>query len=65
MLHLSDKNKYDFSDRFSANLPESDSALSTIFISTSNRDFEKAKEEVALTNGLDYVFFSGFFIRNN
>lgn len=55
-LHLADKKKYDFSGRFSKNLPETDSTLSTIFISTNNQDFEKAKEEVALTNGLDSVF---------
>ncbi len=60
LLPLADKNKYHFSGRFSANLPETDSTLSTVFISTNNRDFEKAKEEVALTNGLDSVFFKLF-----
>ncbi len=53
---LVDKNKYNFSGRYSTNPPETDSSLSTIFISTINRDVEKAKEEVALTNGLDSVF---------
>ncbi|MDI1321403.1 MAG: Cache sensor protein [Algoriphagus sp.] len=56
LLHLVDTGKYDFSGRFSTNIPETDSTLSTIFISTNNRDFVKAKEEVALTNGLDSVF---------
>lgn len=56
LLPLADKKKYEFSGRFSKNLPETDSTLSTIFISTNNHDFEKAKVEVALTNGLDSVF---------
>ncbi len=60
LLPLAEKGKYHFYGRFSANLPETDSTLSTVFISTNNRDFEKAKEEVALTNGLDSVFFKLF-----
>lgn len=56
LLPLIDNSKYQFKGGFSTNRPESDTALSTIFISTQNLDFEKAKEEVALTNGLDSVF---------
>ena len=56
LLPLADKYKYELSNRISTNLPETDSTLSTIFISTINQDFEKAKEEVELTNGLDSVF---------
>lgn len=60
LLPLADENKYELSSRISTNLPETDSTLSTIFISTINEDFEKAKEEVALTNGLDSVFSKVF-----
>ncbi len=60
LLLLADRNKYQFRGRFSSNLPETDSTLSTIFISTKNLDFERAKEEVYLTNGLDSVFFNLF-----
>lgn len=60
LLLLADRNKYQFRGRLSSNLPETDSTLSTIFISTKNLDFERAKEEVYLTNGLDSVFFNLF-----
>lgn len=56
LLPLADREKYTFQSRYSTNIPGTDSNLSTIFISTHNLDFEKAKEEVALTNGLDSVF---------
>ena len=56
LLPLADKNKYELSSRISSNQPETDSTLSTIFISTLNQDLEKAKEEVGFTNGLDSVF---------
>lgn len=56
LLPLADKSKYVFSGHISTNLPETDSSLSTIFISTSQQDIQKAKEEVALTNGLDSLF---------
>ena len=60
LLPFVDRNKYQFQGGFSSNLPETDSTLSTIFISTKNLDFEKAKEEVYLTNGLDSVFLNLF-----
>lgn len=56
LLPLVDKTKYQFNGRYSTNTPDSDTTLSTIFISTHNLNLEKAKEEVALTNGLDSVF---------
>jgi hypothetical protein len=61
LLSLAGENKYELSSRISTNLPETDSTLSTIFISTINQDLEKAKEEVALTNGLDSVFSQLFY----
>lgn len=60
LLPLVDKRKYELSRRISTNPPETDSTLSTIFISTINQDLDKAKEEVALTNGLDSVFMRLF-----
>lgn len=56
LLPLIDTTKYQFIGGYSTNHPESDTTLSTIFISTQNLNLEKAKEEVALTNGLDSVF---------
>jgi hypothetical protein len=57
-LKESDKNKYQFDGGYSTNVPEMDSTLSTIFVSTASQDFKESIDEAYFTNGLDSVFFN-------
>lgn len=55
-LKEADRGKYQFDGGFSTNLPEVDTSLSTLYISTLAEDFQKSKDETYFTNGLDSVF---------
>lgn len=59
-LESSDRSKYQFDGGYSTNLPEMDTTLSTLYISTLSSDFQKSKEETYYTNGLDSVFMDLF-----
>ncbi|SHO59722.1 PDC sensor domain-containing protein [Algoriphagus zhangzhouensis] len=50
------KDKYQFSGVYSNNTPDSDSLLSSVIILTTTPDFNKARDEVRYTNGLDSAF---------
>lgn len=56
VLRVADRGKYKFDGGFSTNLPEVDTTLSTLYISTLAQDFQKSKDEIYFTNGLDSVF---------
>lgn len=56
LLLTADKDKYQIVGSFSNNIPEENSLLSKLILSTKSPDPEKSLEEIYFTNGLDSAF---------
>ncbi|WBL44949.1 cysteine protease [Algoriphagus halophytocola] len=58
LLPYANKTKYELVDGFSVNTPSSDSTLSSVVIMESTPDYERALENVHLTNAMDSAFYN-------
>lgn len=60
LLRHAERNKYSFDGGFSINTPKDSEKLSSIVILNSTRDFDKAMENVLVSNGMDSLFNQTF-----